>query len=73
MITAVDEFILYDDMQYTCRDWRDRNQIKTLNGLQWLFVVVKFFWATVLYSFQYFSYATSGANPLFCRCGLTCE
>ena len=29
MIAAVDEFILYDDMQYTRRDWRNRNQIKT--------------------------------------------
>ena len=28
MIAAVDEFILYDDMQYTRRDWRNRNQIK---------------------------------------------
>ncbi len=24
MIAAVDEFILYDDMQYTRRDWRNR-------------------------------------------------
>ncbi|RYE38847.1 MAG: hypothetical protein EOP48_26490 [Sphingobacteriales bacterium] len=36
MIAAVDEFILYDDMQYTRRDWRNRNQIKTPQGLQWL-------------------------------------
>lgn len=41
MISAVDEFILYDDMQYTRRDWRNRNQIKTPNGLQWLTVPVK--------------------------------
>jgi hypothetical protein len=34
MIAAVDEFILYDDMQYTRRDWRNRNQIKTLQGVQ---------------------------------------
>jgi len=32
MIAAVDEFILYDDMQYTRRDWRNRNQIKTPQG-----------------------------------------
>lgn len=38
MIAAVDEFILYDDMQYTRRDWRNRNQIKTPHGLQWLTV-----------------------------------
>ncbi len=41
MIAAVDEFILYDDMQYTRRDWRNRNQIKTPKGQQWLTVPVK--------------------------------
>lgn len=41
IIAAVDEFILYDDMQYTRRDWRNRNQIKTPQGLQWLTVPVK--------------------------------
>jgi hypothetical protein len=40
MIAAVDEFILYDDMQYTRRDWRNRNQIKTPHGVQWLTVPV---------------------------------
>lgn len=38
MIASVDEFILYDDMQYTRRDWRNRNQIKTPQGVQWLAV-----------------------------------
>ena len=41
MIAAVDEFILYDDMQYTRRDWRNRNQIKTPQGLQWLTIPVQ--------------------------------
>jgi len=41
MIAAVDEFILYDDMQYTRRDWRNRNQIKTSQGVQWLTVPVQ--------------------------------
>lgn len=40
MIAAVDEFILYDDMQYTRRDWRNRNRIKTPQGVQWLTVPV---------------------------------
>lgn len=40
LIAAVDEFILYDDMQYTRRDWRNRNQIKTPQGLKWLTVPV---------------------------------
>lgn len=41
LIAAVDEFILYDDMQYTRRDWRNRNQIKTPQGLKWLTVPVE--------------------------------
>jgi hypothetical protein len=41
LIAAVDEFIIYDDMQYTRRDWRNRNQIKTPQGTQWLTVPVK--------------------------------
>ena len=38
IIAAVDEFILYDDMQFTKNDWRNRNKIKTPQGLQWLTV-----------------------------------
>lgn len=41
LIAAVDEFILYDEMQYTRRDWRNRNKIKTPRGLQWLTVPVR--------------------------------
>jgi hypothetical protein len=41
LIASVDEFILYDDMQYTRRDWRNRNQIKTSQGVQWLTVPVQ--------------------------------
>ena len=40
IIASVDEFILYDDMQYTRRDWRNRNKIKTQNGLIWLTIPV---------------------------------
>lgn len=40
LIARVDEFIVYDDMQYTRRDWRNRNLIKTPQGLQWLTVPV---------------------------------
>lgn len=40
-IALVDEFVLYDDMQYTKRDWRNRNKIKTSQGLQWLSVPVE--------------------------------
>jgi hypothetical protein len=41
LIASVDEFILLDDMQYTRRDWRNRNQIKTPQGVQWITVPVK--------------------------------
>ena len=40
LIAAVDEMIIYDDMQYTRRDWRNRNKIKTPQGVQWLTVPV---------------------------------
>lgn len=40
-IALVDEFVLYDDMQYTKRDWRNRNKIKTPNGLKWLTIPVE--------------------------------
>lgn len=41
MIAMVDEFVLYDDVQYTRRDWRNRNKIKTPNGLLWLTIPVE--------------------------------
>lgn len=41
MISYVDEFVLYDDMQYTKRDWRNRNKVKTPMGPQWLTIPVK--------------------------------
>ena len=40
LINQVDEFILYDEMQYTRRDWRNRNKIKTPDGLKWLTIPV---------------------------------
>jgi hypothetical protein len=40
MIAAVDEFILYDDMQFTKNDWRNRNKIKTPKGLEWISIPV---------------------------------
>lgn len=41
LIAGVDEFILYDDVQYTRRDWRNRNRIKTPTGAQWLTIPVE--------------------------------
>ncbi|MCP3726174.1 WbqC family protein [Paraburkholderia sp. CNPSo 3272] len=41
LIGSVDEFVLFDDMQYTRRDWRNRNLIKNPQGTAWLTVPVK--------------------------------
>jgi hypothetical protein len=35
-LALVDEFVVYDDSQYAKRDWRNRNKIKVLTGLEWL-------------------------------------
>lgn len=40
IINGVDEFILFDEAQYTRRDWRNRNKIKTPNGAAWLTIPV---------------------------------
>ena len=41
MINMVDEFILYDEVQYTKNDWRNRNKIQTNQGVQWLTIPVR--------------------------------
>jgi hypothetical protein len=41
LIGRVDEFILFDDMQFTRRDWRNRNKIKTASGPAWLTIPVQ--------------------------------
>jgi hypothetical protein len=41
LIHRVDKFVFYDDVQYTKRDWRNRNKIKTKDGELWLSVPVK--------------------------------
>lgn len=41
MINRVDTFVFFEDVDYTKRDWRTRNKIKTANGEVWLSVPVK--------------------------------
>lgn len=36
-----DLFVILDDVQYTVRDWRNRNRIKTAHGIKWLTVPIK--------------------------------
>ena len=40
LVNSVDEFVLFDDRQYTRRDWRNRNLIKTDRGTRWLTIPV---------------------------------
>src|SRR5262245_50258126 len=40
IVNMVDEFVLFDEAQYTKRDWRNRNKIKTANGTSWLTIPV---------------------------------
>ena len=40
-INQADIFVVYDDMQYTKRDWRNRNQIKTSQGNLWLTIPIE--------------------------------
>jgi hypothetical protein len=41
LISSVDEFVLLDDAQYTRRDWRNRNRVKTAQGTRWLTIPVE--------------------------------
>lgn len=40
LIASVDRFVLYDTVQFTKNDWRNRNLIKTQAGVQWLSIPV---------------------------------
>ena len=40
IINTVDEFIFYDEVQYTKNDWRNRNKIKSPTGPFWLTIPV---------------------------------
>lgn len=40
IIHDVDEFVFLDDVQYTRQDWRNRNRIKTRDGVRWLTIPV---------------------------------
>jgi hypothetical protein len=41
LMHKADTFVVLDDVQYTTRDWRSRNRIKTPNGAMWLTVPVE--------------------------------
>ena len=41
LINAADAFILFDEVQFTRRDWRNRNRIRTADGVAWLTIPVE--------------------------------
>jgi hypothetical protein len=41
LIAKADVFVLYDEVQYTKNDWRNRNLIKSSEGTQWLTIPVR--------------------------------
>lgn len=41
LMNSADVFIIYDEVQYTKNDWRNRNRIKTANGIIWLTIPVR--------------------------------
>lgn len=40
LIHEVDVFVLYDDVQFTKNDWRNRNKLKSPSGLDWISIPV---------------------------------
>jgi hypothetical protein len=40
LMGLVDELVIYDDVQYTRRDWRNRNRLKSPDGVRWLTIPV---------------------------------
>ncbi|MEM8953026.1 MAG: WbqC family protein [Verrucomicrobiota bacterium] len=41
LIGLCDEFVIYDEVQYTKNDWRNRNKVKTPDGPKWITIPVK--------------------------------
>ena len=42
LVRSVDEFVILDDVQYSKGSWRNRNRIKTPDGVRWLTIPVQF-------------------------------
>lgn len=39
-MASVDTFVFYDEVQFTVRDWRNRNRIGTKDGIRWITIPV---------------------------------
>lgn len=42
LLNYADEFVIYDEVQYTKNDWRNRNRVISPNGAVWLTIPVKY-------------------------------
>jgi hypothetical protein len=66
-IREVDLFILHDDLQYTKGDWRNRNKIKTLRGLEWITVPVNYKNTSQIIEETWVDYSTPWAQKMLNR------
>src|SRR5262245_24354851 len=41
IIAGVDEFVIFDEVQFTRRDWRNRNKVVVDGEVRWLTIPVK--------------------------------
>jgi hypothetical protein len=66
-IREVDLFIIHDDLQYTKGDWRNRNKIKTPQGLAWITVPVNYKITSQLIEETTVDYSTPWAHKMLNR------
>lgn len=62
LIDSVDDFVIFDEVQYTRRDWRNRNKIKLPGGPIWLTIPVQ-----VRQKFEQKISATKVSSPRWAR------
>ena len=42
LINLADEFVVYDDVEFSKGTWRNRNRIKTVRGTRWLTIPIRY-------------------------------
>ncbi len=42
LVNLADEFVVYDDVEFSRGTWRNRNRIKTAQGLRWLTIPIRY-------------------------------
>jgi hypothetical protein len=66
-IRESDLFIIHDDLQYTKGDWRNRNKIKTVRGVEWITVPVHYHHTSQLIEETPIDYSTPWAQKMLNR------